>query len=63
MEREFITVIFNNRIHILIQPSERSEEIKAANWNGTGLALCGVVAKNQTVEQWKTKFSNLYLKN
>jgi hypothetical protein len=49
-------------MHVITPASDRSEAHEDANYRGTGMALCGVVEKNETLDDWLTKHRNFRVK-
>lgn len=56
MSMEFRTIEVCNRIHVLVMSDGREYTThEAANYRGTGMALCGVLRKNENVNEFISK--------
>lgn len=63
MDVEFKTVILMNRVHVVKEQCDRTPEIPKANWQGLGVALCGVLEKGQSLKKWIALYGKLYSTN
>ena len=59
-KKMYNTIITNNRIHVIRLVADRGkystgQVVPMPNYLGTGMALCGVVAKGETLEDWIIK--------
>ena len=52
----YTTILVCGRLHVLREVSPRNTGIPEANYMGTGKALCGVVDKGDTLEDWIKKY-------
>ena len=50
----FLAIKVGVRYHVICEPRFRGNH-PAPNYQGTGMALCGVIDKNKTLEYWIKK--------
>ena len=48
-------VTVGTRKHVVCTVTSRSGGVDNPNYMGTGMALCGVMKKGETLEQWKKR--------
>jgi hypothetical protein len=59
-EKKYTVIPVMGHLHVICQQSDRSSAIRSdgsrthrdANYMNTGLALCGVIKKTHTLQQW-----------
>lgn len=53
MSELYSTIVVWSRLHVICESKERKGNLhRDANYMGTGKALCGVLKKGQTLEEW-----------
>jgi len=53
MSELYSTVVVAGRLHVICEAKDRRGGIhRDPNYMGTGRALCGVLKKGQTLEEW-----------
>lgn len=55
MNKLYSTVVVAGRLHVLCEAKERKGPYRDPNYMGTGRALCGVLRRGQTLEEWMGK--------
>ena len=48
------TTVMQGRLHVIRQIGER-QGYPLPNFNGTGQALCGLLKKGETLDQWRKR--------
>lgn len=56
--KNYTTIQVNGRLHVLCFVEDR-RGYPNPNYRGTGKALCGVIEKGDTLEDWKRKNKKL----
>lgn len=61
MEVVYSTIKVVNRLHVLkeVFRSDDGRQYPNPNYLKTGKALCGILEKNQTLEEWCEKYKKL----
>lgn len=56
--KNYHVIVVGTHRHVVCDSPERTNSIFAqANYNKTGMALCGVLYPGETFEQWREKHS------
>ena len=58
--KHFSTIEVNGRSHVICPKSDRGAGIKKADYQETGMALCGVIQRGQTLKQWVKKHGHKF---
>ena len=52
MKREYKTLTVEGREHVICTAKNRGPGLPDANYMGTGMALCGVLPKGESIDYW-----------